>query len=245
MYRHSLSNSYFSAVFIMENLYYCKKVKNIKNDEMLTKLYSANLWNLKIVLSMASGTKEKLMRMNNIMLNTEKGSSTIIRPVRKGKALAEIRRWYAAHPYDNLKIIDPYFHPKDLSVVKSLFDINDKLQVKILTHRKNVYCLKEYQEAWDKISSDLTGSILINTVCWQDNPSDGPLHDRWWILKKKSETQGLRLTSISNFGKKETELSPMSSQEISEKEDVWEDYICEIPTIDGRNLSYDKIRIRI
>lgn len=130
-------------------------------------------------------------------------------------------------------------------MVKSLFDINDKLQVKILTHRKNVYCLKEYQEAWDKISSDLTGSILINTVCWQDNPSDGPLHDRWWILKKKSETQGLRLTSISNFGKKETELSPMSSQEISEKEDVWEDYICEIPTIDGRNLSYDKIRIRI
>ena len=245
MYRHSLSNSYFSAVFIMENLYYCKKVKNIKNDEMLTKLYSANLWNLKIVLSMASGTKEKLMRMNNIMLNTEKGSSTIIRPGEKEKALAEIRRWYAAHPYDNLKIIDPYFHPKDLSVVKSLFDINDKLQVKILTHRKNVYCLKEYQEAWDKISSDLTGSILINTVCWQDNPSDGPLHDRWWILKKKSETQGLRLTSISNFGKKETELSPMSSQEISEKEDVWEDYICEIPTIDGRNLSYDKIRIRI
>lgn len=70
----------------MENLYYCKKVKNIKNDEMLTKLYSANLWNLKIVLSMASGTKEKLMRMNNIMLNTEKGSSTIIRPVRKGKS---------------------------------------------------------------------------------------------------------------------------------------------------------------
>ncbi|MBQ9229779.1 MAG: hypothetical protein IJ190_01230 [Prevotella sp.] len=244
LYRHSLSNSFFSVVFIMENLFYRKKINNVRNEELLTKIYKANLWNLKIVLSMASGTKEKLERMNSIILNPEKEISTTIRPGEREKVMAEIRRWYAAHPYDNLKIIDPYFHPEDLSVVKSLFDINDKLQVKVLTHRNNVTELKEYQEAWDSISSDLTGSILINTVCWQENPANGPLHDRWWILKRQTETKGLRLTSMSNFGKKETELSPMSLQEISEKENIWEDYICEIPLIDGKALLYDKIRIR-
>lgn len=244
LYRHSLSNSFFSVIFIMENLYYRQKKNKVKNEELMIKLYQANLWNLKIVLSMASGTKEKLDRMNNIILNDGNDSTTTIRPGEKEKAIVEIKRWYAAHPYDNLKIIDAYFHPEDLEVIKSLFDINDKLQVKILTHRKNVVELNEYQDAWDRFSSDLTGGILINTVCWTDDPSDGPLHDRWWILKRQAEFQGLRLTSISNFGKKETEISPMSIQEIHEKENVWEDYICEIPLIDGRSLDYDKIRIK-
>ncbi len=244
IYRHSISNSFFSIVFIMENLYYRQKKHQINNDELLTKLYMANLWNLKIVLSMASGTKEKLERMNSIILNPEEDTSATIKSGEKEKAVAEIKRWYAGHPYDSLKIIDAQFQPADLSIIKSLFDINDKLQVKILTHRNNVIDIKEYQETWDNISSDMTGSILINTVCWADNHSDGPLHDKWWILKGQLESQGLRITSISNFGKKETEISPMSIEDIRDKENIWEDYICEIPSIGDRDLSYDRIRLK-
>ena len=244
IYKYSLSNSFHSVLFIMENMFYRQKKNQVNNQAFLMKLYSANLWNLKIVLSMASGTKDKLDKMSNIILKAYSDSDKIIRPGEKEKAMAEIKRWYAAHPCDNLKIIDPYFKPNDLLIIKSLFDINNRLQVKILTHRKNVIELKDYQNAWDGISSDLTGTILIITVCWADNQNDGPLHDRWWILKGQTDVQGLRITSISNFGNKETELSPMSLQDIRDKENIWEEYICEMPFIDGRNLNYEKIRLR-
>lgn len=243
IYKHSLANTFYSVVFVMENLYSRQKRNQVNNEELLTKLYMANLWNLKIVLSMASGTKDKLERMNSI-INSEKEATSTIRPGEREKAVTEILRWYSAHPYDSLKIIDAYFQPEDLSIIKSLFDINNNLQVKVLTHRKNVTEIVEYQDAWDSISSDMTGSILISTVCWADDHNDGPLHDRWWILKGQLESQGLRMSSISNFGRKETEMTPMSIEDIRDKENIWEDYICEIPSVSGRDLEYERIRLK-
>lgn len=245
LYKYSVSTSFYSIVFILENLFYRQKRNpNMKCSDILLKLYQANLWNLKIVLSLASGTKEKLERLKNTVLKSSEDTSAVSKYGDKEKTIAEIKRWYIAHPFNNLKIIDADFFPEDLSLIKSLFDINDRLQVKILTNRKNVSDIQEYQNAWDRISSDLTGSIFVNTICWSDNPDEGPLNGKWWILKNQSMLHGVRIASVSESGENVTEISPMSIQEIHDKENVWEDFIWEMPSIDGKNLNYEKIRIK-
>ena len=123
--------------------------------------------------------------------------------------------WYQMHPHNELFIIDPYFKPEDLYIVKHLCDCNTELNIRILCHPQQ-FTMDDYISEWHRLASAVTCSIQINTVGYQNNPKDGPLHDRFWICCDYDQGIfcGLRTNSLSSFGNKESLISELNGTDI-------------------------------
>ena len=68
------------------------------------------------------------------------------------KSWAYILNWYQKFNYETLYIIDPYFKPSDLHIIKQLCDINERLKINVLTPRQK-YTNDDYLSAWKNLSS--------------------------------------------------------------------------------------------
>lgn len=216
-----------AIVFFLENLFQKNQISH-NQEGLLIKTHEAILFNLKIVLSLSSGTKEKLNRINFAISEKYQSHNSSFTPAGDfEKAIAFIKRWYKEHPYDNLMIMDAYFTPDQLFLIKELMNINTNLSVSIVTHRRNVSTLEEYQDGWKRVSSDLTGSISIHTVCYEKDRSSGPLHARWWLCINNEEDVkvGIKLTSISGLGKKDEDIAEIESEKIADIERLFFDYV--------------------
>lgn len=216
-----------AIVFFLENIYQ-KNLVSHNQEGLLIKTHEAILFNLKIVLSLSSGTKEKLDRINLAISEKYRGHSPSFTSAGDyEKAAVYIKNWYKNHPFDNLMIMDAYFTPDQLFLIKELMNINTNLSVSIVTHRRNVSKLDEYQDGWKRVSSDLTGTVSIHTVCYERDKSSGPLHARWWLCINNEEDikVGIKLTSISGFGKKDEDIAEIESDKIDDIEKLFFDYV--------------------
>lgn len=135
------------------------------------------------MLAIASGTQERLNRINRIInCSSDLEDKSFIRVGETEKGINKIIQWYKDNPFDILRIIDPYFNPEDLHIIKTFFDINNNLRVSILTHKSKDQSLDCFQTGWNKISADMTGALEVITVSFKENPDKCPIHDRWWVL---------------------------------------------------------------
>lgn len=77
------------------------------------------------------------------------------------------------------------------------------------------------------MSADMTGSISITTVCFNDDSGTCPIHDRWWVLydNETGESVGLRHESLSGLGKRDSEISEMDEQSLHSFNSLWIEYI--------------------
>lgn len=247
VYRYPVTEVRDALKYFIENVYRKNQLsKNQKN--LMLGLYDATLYNLKLVLSLSSGTKEKLIRINYAINESYTQSNpSVILAGEKEKALQFIIEWYKNHLYDNLFIIDAYFSPKDFYLIKMLMNENRNLSVTIITHRKNVEDLSDYQRGWDDVSSDLTGSINIHTVCYENDNSNGPLHARWWLSVDEDDDirAGIKLNSISGLGKKDEDIVPIESVKIPEIEKLATNYaLGKRKKIEDQMLRYESIIIK-
>lgn len=101
----------------------------------------------------------------------------------QNKARAYIINWYKSKNYGSLTIIDPYFKPSDLGVIKSLCDINNDLEINILCHRQK-YQNEDYLKKWKHISSGVTNSISIHFM-WYKSHSENDYTTRSILDKRK------------------------------------------------------------
>lgn len=245
IYDKPIAETYKAILVFMENI--CKRYKFLNRDGVLLCSIHESLFGcLQIILSLASGTKEKLEYINRIISeDIEKEKNTIIRCGEKDKALQQIVDWFKEmHPVSLLRIVDAYFSPSDLQIIKPLFDINTDLVVKILTHKT---CeIEEYQAYWNRISTDLTGMITIHTVNYKDRPDTGPLHDRWWLISNDDgEINGFAVNSVSGIGNKESGIYSLDNVNIKRIEKIWNDYVLNNrPKINGQQFSYDSVQLK-
>lgn len=247
IYNNPISEVRDAIGSFVENIY--RKHTLSKNQGNLIRgLHSAILFNLKLVLALSSDTQEKLNRISQTIGETNQASSPSFIPAgTREKAVKYIIDWYNDHPYDNLFIIDAYFSPDDFYLIKSLMNINTSLTVTVITHRNNVSELSEYQSGWEKVSSDLTGGIIVHTVCYENNPSTGPLHARWWICVDDDDDRriGIKLTSISGLGNKDEDIAPIEENKIAEIERLATSYaLGKKKRVDGNVLKYGSIEIK-
>ena len=163
------------------------------------------------------------------------------------KALEFLTDWYSQIGMNELIVIDPYFSPSDLSLIRQLTDINTNLSIKILTHVSK-YKIDEYQIMWHQLSAGIKVPIQLNFVYFTDKPEDGPLHDRYWICSDNEHGKyvGIKPNSISGLGKKECSITPVDAGMIPGI--LYNSYVqyvhIKIPKKDNRELAYDKILLK-
>lgn len=253
IYDNPITEMQNAVVFFMENLY-LKNSLNGKYKVLLREMHQAIIYNLNIVLSIASGTKENMERVKRIMNEKKDVNDAMIQVGQADKALEQIVSWYKEHPCDILHIIDPYFHPDDLYVVKALMDINNNLNCSILTNKDNNKHEEEslnelFQKGWNSFSSDLTGRIAVKSCCFdvdKDQPKS-PIHDRWWLLydSEKNCFYGQRMSSPSTMGKRITEISIMESDELESVNKLWTRFFENmVPKVEGKKLRYEETLLR-
>ncbi len=244
IYNYPITEMQSAVLYFLENLYNEYKKGRISSG-VLRDVHHVLFQNIQMVLAIAAGTQTKLERINQIL--AESVSLENIIGVGEGeKGYNRVLSWYKEHPHNILQIVDAYFKPNELQLIKSMMDINNELQVSILTHLENDCILADYQAEWDKISTELPGSIKIATVSFADQPDKSPIHDRWWMLYNVEEDEyvGLRSASLSTMGSRETEISNMDSDSIRDINELWNRYAKNRPLrVKGRGILYDDIEI--
>ena len=244
IYNHNIDKTKFAIVYVMENLF--RKFKQSKeNKELLMSIHHVLRFNLKLVLSLAADTKERIDRVESLMQTRSFTDEGYIQIGEEEKAKAYILNWYQKLGHNTLTIIDPYFKPQDLSIIKQLCDINNDLEIKILTHRQK-FENSDYLTSWSHISSGVTNTITLNFVWYDDKSTDGPLHDRYWICsdEENDEHQGITLCSVDSLGKKESSITEISGDRVLSALLSYSKYVhSRIKKIAGRELKYDEMEL--
>ena len=228
IYSNSISVTKTAISYFMEYFYTKNKKSKGYYKESLKEINKALLYNLKIVLSLASETKDKFDRINGIIQDSfAKTKETHIRVGQKEKAIKYIKEWYLRHiTYDRLRIIDPYFEPEFLYIIKELMSINNHLDVNILTGHydsNKAIDLDEYQKFWNEISSELPGKIVIYSFCYENKKC--PVHDRYWtIINSETREKDCITLPYGTLGKRETSIGN-DKNDINAADKMWEDYV--------------------
>lgn len=251
VYLHPITDTQDAILYFMENLHR-KNQTNKKHHTLLREMHQAIIDNLKIVLAIASGTKEKLERVDRIMSERRDENSDFVHIGEGDKWVKRILDWYKEHPYDVLHIIDPYFYAEDLYIVKMLMDVNNKLNCSILTckdvdaHRDDSLS-DVFQNGWNRWASELPGRIEVKSCCYRQDKKKTPFHDRWWVLQdpESDEAMGLRMASISTMGNRIAEVSEMNNDDIVSANKLWIRFFQNmVSKVEGRDLDYDEAKLR-
>lgn len=246
IYNHNINDTQYAILYIMEDVF--RKYKQSKQHrELLMNIHAALRYNLKLVLSLAADTKERIDRVETLISTRSYSADGYIRIGEEDKAKAYITNWYQSLGYNTLTIIDPYFKPQDLAIIKPLCDINNDLEIRILTHRQK-FSNEDYQSCWKSISSVVTNHINLNFVWYKDNSNDGPLHDRFWICsdEENDEHCGITLCSVDSLGKKESSINPIEKGVILSALNSYTKYVYRcIGKAGGRELMYDKLNLSL
>jgi hypothetical protein len=129
-----------------------------------------------------------------------KNTSLILQPGERQNAIQFISGWLEENLKEDLIIVDQYFGPNELDLIKTINSIQPGCRVMVLTsqkhHERVKSPLEEYQNQWMKIS-DVSPPDVELVIIGVEGNGQSPIHDRW-ILTKGG---GLRLgTSLNSLG---------------------------------------------
>lgn len=226
IYDNSIVDTSVMILYFMENA--SRQVAFSASQKCLIEnIYDSLLSNLNIILSLSSDTQERLKRIDALIQNRRIEDSSVVGIGERDKAIAHISDWFSANSFNSLFIIDPYFSPDDMDWLKVLFDINLNINIEVLAHKnKSIETFDEYNEKWSRISEISNHNIKIHIVYYKDDINNGPLHDRWWIGIGNDVKSGIKLSSVSSLGNKETDIENIPSDKIdSIIQETWVQYV--------------------
>ena len=166
----------------------------------------------------------------------------VIRVGQRDAAISFLARWLESSAEEFVVIVDPYFGPGDLWVVRLVMETNPNMTVRILTGHAgldaNTISNKSdaYSSAWRDLCEQEPPYTEIHSINLVGSRKT-PLHDRWIL----SNSSGIRLgTSINSIGNKLTELSVMGSNEREKVEYNVNRYLNRtIREEDSRRITYE------
>ena len=101
----------------MEDLF--RKYKGThKDNNLLLGIHSTLYHTLKLVFSLSVGTKDRIGRVDTMIQTNDTMDDGYIQIGEDEKSWAYILNWYQKFNYETLYIIDPYFKPSDLHIIK-------------------------------------------------------------------------------------------------------------------------------
>lgn len=209
LYDNILTDAIPAVQYLMETISQRQKMnKNCK--DLLMAMHQVIRHNLRVVLSLASDTKERLEQVNAMFDNCPPAPEGYIGIGEYQKAVDYLLGWYRECGYNELTIIDPHFYPQDLNIIKQLADENNDLSIRILTH-KYKYTIDDFASEWHKVSAGVKTPVQVMLIGVVDKPSTGPLHDRYWICfdEENDKRLGISLNSLNGLGKKESSIQPI------------------------------------
>ena len=205
--RTDLTKTKKAVIYLMESIYRRHLISKNQPEQMLT-VFTTLRHNLKLIISLNAGTKEKVGRVETIINTSSLPSSPgFIGIGEGGKAIEYMLSWYQKYNTDSLIIIDPYFSPDDLRIIKRLCDINNDVSIDILCHGNKV-TLDDYKSRWCNITDGVTNNITVHIVRYEGKNNDGPLHDRYWICDDpdSDENHAIKPPSVNSLGSKESSI---------------------------------------
>ena len=207
VYSTDMSTAKSAIIYLMESIYRRHLISKNQTELMLN-LFTTLRHNLKLIISLNAGTKEKVGRVETIINTSALPSSPgFIGIGEDGKAIEYILSWYQKYSTDSLVVIDPYFSPDDLHLIKHICDINNNVSINILCHGHKV-ALDDYKSRWCSITDGVTNNVTIHLVRYEGKNNDGPLHDRYWICNDpdSDEIHGIKPPSVNSLGSKESSI---------------------------------------
>lgn len=241
---NNISETKNAMSYFIENLYRSADKKQKRSKEILDSICNYLFHNIQLVLSLSVGSADNLKRISRSFVAST-GNGTFIRPGERSKAISLIIEWYKKHPFGLLYIVDAYFNPEDLNLIKNILDINNDIQVRILTHKQK-WEGSDYKTYWSQQFAKPQSYIEITQLCYQENMANGPLHDRYTVVYDEDTKNyyGIKGNSLSSYGNKECDIEEMSDNQIEGFKSIINDYcLSKIRLIDGKKLAYNVVTI--
>ena len=212
LYDNVLTDALPAIRYLMETISQ-RQTMNQNCKGLLHAMHLAIRHNLRLVLSLASDTKERMEQVNCMFGSVPTAPEGFIGIGEYKKAFDYLLRWYLECGYGELTIIDPHFNPSDLPIIKQLTDENNNLAIRILTH-KYTYTAEDYTTEWQKVSAGVKTPIHVMLVGAEGKSSTGPLHDRYWVCEdgENDQRRGITLNSLNGMGKKESSIQPIDDK---------------------------------
>ena len=214
LYNNALTDAMPAILYLLENI--SQRQKMSKNcEDLLLSLHQVIRYNLRVVLSLASDTKERMEQVNKMFGSAPTIPDSYIGLGEYQKAVDYLLNWYRECGYGELTIIDPHFRPSDLAVIKLLTDENNDLAIRILSH-KGDFCVEDFKSEWRKVSAGVKTPIQVILVKCVGKSYGGPIHDRFWICvdDENDKRVGISLNSISGLGQRESSILPIDDSTI-------------------------------
>lgn len=209
LYNSTLSDAMPAIHYLLETISQRQKMsKNCK--DLLISMHKVIRYNLRVVLSLATDTKERMEQVNSMFGSTPATPDGFIGLGEYQKGVEYLLNWYQKCGYGELTIIDPHFRPTDLSVIKQFTDENNDLAIRILAH-KGEFCADDFKSEWRKVSAGVKTPIQVMLVKYVGKSYGGPIHDRYWICvdDENDKRVGISLNSISGLGQRESSILPI------------------------------------
>ena len=141
---------------------------------------------------------------------------TIVQVGERERAIKFLRKWFEDNIDSFVTIVDPYFGPNDLWVVRLVMELNPHVTIQIVTGKSAHQGTETgrmsdiYRAAWRNLCDQDPPYTEVLTVGLVDSGM-APFHDRW-ILSKST---GLRMgSSLNSIGNKVSEISLMGNREL-------------------------------
>ena len=206
LYGNTLTDAMPAIHYLLETISQRQKMnKNCK--DLLLSMHQVIRYNLRVVLSLATDTKERMEQVNSMFGSAPATPDGFIGLGEYQKGVDYLLHWYQECGYDELTILDPHFRPSDLSVIKLLTDENNDLTIRILAH-KGDFSADDFINEWRKVSAGVKTPIQVMLVKYVGKSYGGPIHDRYWISvdDENDKRSGISLNSISGFGQRESSI---------------------------------------
>ena len=244
LYNSPLTDAMPAIRYLLETISQRQKLsKNCK--DLLLSMHQVIRYNLRVVLSLASDTKERMEQVNKMFGNAPAVPDSFIGIGEYQKAVDYLLNWYRKCGYDELTIIDPHFRPSDLSVIKQLTDENNDLTIKILSH-KGDFCIEDFKNEWRKVSAGVKIPIQVILVKCVGKSYGGPIHDRYWICvdDENDKRVGISLNSISGLGQRESSILPIEDSTILYALHSFSRYASrKVKTVEDLELEYEFLEL--
>jgi hypothetical protein len=208
-----------------------RPTNSAQHSASLRRLAQMSLVSADLVRVLASGSKPQ--GSSTMEPVHEERSVTIVAPGERARAMDIIQDWCGRMSLTYLKIVDQYFGPAEMELIKLVCRVQPRCNVFVMTSRKHLRQLKiddlqvadAFQEAWARITNSPIPSVDI-TVVSIPPMGKGPIHDRWWIteggaLDFGTSANSLGLTQISS-------VKECGAQEAAEMEHRADKYLSKI-----------------
>ena len=191
---------------------------------------------------MVTGSAERFEFNPKWHYRDEQEVHAVIHSGERARAVEFLRRWFANNVDDVITIVDPYFGPDDLWVVRLVMEANASAKVRIVTgvaegRESEVGTVPEaYRSSWRNLCDQDPPYTEVLRVSFVESGKT-PIHDRWVL----SKAAGLRIgTSFNSIGAKLTELSAIDSRELDRVQESVGGYLNRnIKKEDGQRVTYE------